>query len=188
LTAYSQSDYQAHLKLRPLSKDDFPLLVDWINAAHVAPWWDGPADINWIAKHYSSRLAENALTRVYIAEIASRPIGFIKFYRYADYPDWDKLFSIKDAVGIDYLIGEFEFIGKGLGSLMIKLTIPIIFNRYPNVDIIIAAPKRDNYASCHSLQKAGFKLIEDRLFKSDNPVHNGIKSIYGLHRDNMFAG
>lgn len=170
------------LSLRPLSKDDFHLLVNWINAPHVVPWWDGPADINWVSEHYSCRLAEDAPTRVYVAVLADKPIGFVKLYRFADYPDWDKLFSIKNAAGIDYLIGEFEFLGKGLGTQMIKLIIPIIFNRYPDVNIIIAAPKRDNRASCRSLEKATFKLIEDRLFKSDNPVHDGIKSIYGLLR------
>ncbi len=157
------------------------MLVQWINAPHVALWWDGPADIDWVTKHYTCRLAENAGTRVYIAELGEKPIGFIKFYRFADYPDWDKLFGIKNAAGIDYLIGEYELTGKGFGTQMIELATPIIFNRYPNVEVIIAGPKQDNHASCRSLEKAGFTLIENRHFQSDNPVHHGIKSIYGLY-------
>jgi len=114
-TDYSQSHTAPKLRLRPLVKDDFPLLVDWINAPHVAPWWDEPADIDLVKEKYQGRLAKYALTSVYIAELNHQPIGFIQCYRHADYPDWDKVVGIEKAAQMQALL---------------VFTVYVVFNTY----------------------------------------------------------
>ncbi len=51
------------VKIRPIVRSDFQQLVEWINAPHVARFWDGLVDINSVEEKYGSRLDDNATTR-----------------------------------------------------------------------------------------------------------------------------
>ena len=130
-------------------------------------------------------LAKYSLTHVFIAEVNNQPVGFIQCYRHADYPDWDKIVGIKKAAGIDYLIGEPEFLGKGIGSQMIHQIAQIAFDLFPDIDLILSTPQKLNLASCRALEKAGFKKLEERKLRSKDPSDAGVACIYALYRPNV---
>lgn len=170
------------LALRALTADDFELLAEWINAPHVAKFWDGKTDVQAVREKYSDRLTEQSSTRVFIATLNGQPVGMIQCYRHADYPDWDAAVKIKHAAGIDYLIGAVEYTGKGFGPAMIHLIAKYIFEKYDDIDCIVSAPQQNNYASCRALEKAGFHLKETRKLDSNCVSDSDVSSIYLLQR------
>ena len=94
------------ITIRPLTRDDFPLLHRWLNADHVQTWWHGqPATPTTIERKYGPRVDGVEPTRVFVIQTAGRPVGIIQCYRHADHPAWNRAVGIRAAAGIDYLIG-----------------------------------------------------------------------------------
>ncbi|MBS1955048.1 MAG: acetyltransferase [Cyanobacteria bacterium SZAS-4] len=166
------------ISLRPLQIDDFSTLVDWINAPHVARFWDGQTDLADVTKKYGPRVKADTKTHVFIANVNDVPIGMIQCYRHANYPDWNATVAIEKAAGIDYLIGNLEFVGQGIGPLIIQEMVKQAFKLYPDVDVVVSAPQQDNKASCRALEKAGFSLKEARKLDSDCISDAGVSCIY----------
>lgn len=173
---------QIRTALRPLEHNDFDQLVCWLNAPHVLRWWDGKIDIHGVLSKYWPRLSKDSPTRVYVIEAGVRPIGIVQCYRHSAYPDWDRAIRIQKAAGIDYLIGDVDFTGKGIGSNAIRLISKVAFDLYSEVDVVVSAPQKANFASCRALEKADFKCIDQRKLDSDSPSDAGISSIYALQR------
>jgi RimJ/RimL family protein N-acetyltransferase len=173
----------AAITVRPLSRRDFPRLHTWLNAAHVRRWWRGqPSTSAQIEAKYGPCVDATAPTQVFVIEIHHRPIGIIQSYRHADHPHWDDAIRIPAAAGIDYLIGEADSIGHGIGSATIAAFTPRVFADHPDLDVIVAAPQADNLASRRALEKAGFALVDERKLDSDDPSDAGPSAIYTLTR------
>jgi aminoglycoside 6'-N-acetyltransferase len=169
--------------VRPLTRDDFVLLHRWLNAAHVRTWWRGesttPDDIE---RKYGPRVDGLEPTRVFIIQAAGRDVGIIQCYRHADHPDWNRAVGIPAAAGIDYLVGEVDQLGRGVGSTAIASFRRHVFALYPEVDTLVAVPQADNGASRRALEKAGFALDSERRLDSDDPSDSGPSAIYTLTR------
>jgi aminoglycoside 6'-N-acetyltransferase len=171
------------IALRPLTEDDFPLLVEWINAPHVAEFWDGKTDLVDVRKKYGPRLEPDTDNHVFVVSLNNNPIGMIQCYRHSDSPAWDSTIGIEKAIGIDYLIGDLDCVGKGLGPIMIRQMAAKALEIYPDCDTIVSVPQERNRASCRALEKAGFTLVDVRKVDSDCPSDAGISSIYALYKN-----
>lgn len=167
-----------NISLRPLEIDDLPRLVDWINAPHVARFWDGLTDLAALTAKYGPRIGGDTKTHVFIANLNDVPIGMIQCYRHDDFPDWNATVGIDNAAGIDYLIGNLEFIGQGIGPHIIREMVKRAFELYTDIDTIVSAPQQDNRASCRALEKSGFTLKECRKLDSDCISDAGVSCIY----------
>lgn len=172
----------AVMSLRPLRREDFSLIVGWINQPHVARWWDGPATIESIAEKFEPRLQEDSPTRVFVIEVEERPVGFIQLYRHRDYPEWDRDVGVKAAAGIDYLIGEPDATKKGIGTQAICAVTEAAFETFPDIEIVIAVPQKENLHSWHALENAGYQRLDERKLASRCPSDAGISYIYGRRR------
>jgi RimJ/RimL family protein N-acetyltransferase len=171
------------ITIRPLARDDFSLLQRWLTTAHVQTWWRGePATPDDIAHKYGPRVDGLAPTRVFVIQTAGHPVGIIQCYRHTDHPDWNRAVGIHPAAGIDYLIGEPDQLGRGIGSTAIASFTQHVFALYPEIDTIVAAPQADNHASRRALEKAGFALHGERHLDSDDPSDTGPSAIYTLAR------
>ncbi len=171
------------ITVRSLTRDDFSLLHRWLNTPHVQTWWRGePATPETIERKYGPRVDGLDTTRVFIIQVAGHPVGIIQCYRHADRPGWDRVVGIHAAAGIDYLIGEADQLGRGVGSTAIAFFAQHVFALYPEVDTVVAAPQADNHASCRALEKAGFALHSERRLDSDDPSDSGPSAVYTLGR------
>jgi aminoglycoside 6'-N-acetyltransferase len=169
--------------LRPLAPADFPLLVQWINEPHVARWWDGTADMASVNTKYSPRLDMGSPTRVFVIQIDNFSVGMIQCYRHRDYPDWERTVGIEGGAGIDYLIGDTRFTGKGIGAQAIREIAKIAFAIYPEIKVVLSVPQKENRASWRALEKAGFDRVDERKLESDCPSDAGVSYIYAFSRD-----
>lgn len=147
------------LNFRPLAKTDFALFARWLGRPHVQKWWPEPATVEHVAKEYGACTDGDYTTRVYVVEDGSKPIGIIQCFELESYPEWAKLLSMPGAISIDYLIGEEEYIGRGLGMRMIKEFIDTVARPlYPNATGVVTSAELANLASLGALAKAGFEV------------------------------
>src|SRR5262245_3711648 len=160
------------IAFRPLERTDLPLVSRWLAEPHVVDWWGEEPEIEAVEAKYSPRIAGTVPIEVFIAMVEGRDAGLIQRYRLADFPEWDELIDVPAAAAIDYLIGEPDLTGKGLGSAMIRAFVPLIFERYPDVRTGVAAPQQDNVASWRAAEKAGFTLAWSGMLEDDEgPAH-----------------
>ena len=142
-----------------MQREDFATLAAWLAAPHVAKWWQSPATIEYVEEHYGPSVDGLDPTEHFIIEADGQPIGMVQRYLLDDYPAWANAVGIGAAAGIDYLIGEVEFTGKGLGSRVIEQFAEGVLGRYPGVTAIVAAPQQANDASWRALERAGFDRV-----------------------------
>lgn len=65
--------------------------------------------------------------------------------------------TIADAAGIDLLIGDKDFVGKGYGTMMLTQFVDkILKHTCTGVTHIVADPQVENIASIRAFEKAGF--------------------------------
>ena len=174
---------RARVTIRPLTREDFPLLQRWLAMPHVQQWWGSePMTAADVERKYGPRADGTDPTRVFAIELAGQPVGLIQCYRHADCADWDRVVGIPAAAGIDYLVGEPTECGRGVGPAAIACIAPRVFGLYPEVGAIVAIPQAANQASRRALEKAGFRLAGERRLDSDDPSDAGPSAIYALAR------
>ncbi len=146
-----------NLSFRPLQIVDFQLFADWLARPHVQRWWPEPATIEHVSKEYGDCTRGNFTTRVYVVEDGTRPIGIIQAFWLDDFPDHSHLFPMRNAVSIDYLIGEEDYVGRGVGAKMISQFIEsVVKDIYPKASGIATSAEVENHASLGTLRKCGF--------------------------------
>jgi RimJ/RimL family protein N-acetyltransferase len=92
-----------------------------------------------------------------VLEVDGRPVGYLQHFFVRDKPEDFALIGDDEAVAIDYLIGETDLSGGGLGPQMIwRYVREVVLPAYPSVPRVIACPEPENTRSVRALEKAGF--------------------------------
>jgi RimJ/RimL family protein N-acetyltransferase len=94
---------------------------------------------------------------MWVAEVNGRSVGLVQDYRIRDYPSFALLTPDPDAVGLDYLIGRPEWVGRGLGTRVVWAWMQRAARRFPDATGFFAAPHHANAASLRILAKVGFE-------------------------------
>jgi aminoglycoside 6'-N-acetyltransferase len=148
------------ISFRPLARGDFSLLQRWLAEPHIIAWWRDPSDLASIEAKYLPRIAGMEPTHVYIIERETQSIGWIQWYRWADYPEHaGRLGAPTDAAGIDLAIGEKELLGQGLGPAVIRQFLAEIVFTELGIASVVADPEVENLRSQAAFRKAGFSVV-----------------------------
>lgn len=173
--------------LRPLTVEDLPLVERWLHDPRVAEWWsDDPvaelADIE-------NELRSGGGTVYRIVQLADRPIGLVFRYRIDDYIDYVHEFAaarIKvppEAWSMDYLLGEGDVVGQGLGTAMVRAACEDLWSSVPDASCVMVPVHADNQRSWRALQHAGFARVPGVFdMEPDTEAHDGRHVIYTLRR------
>jgi aminoglycoside 6'-N-acetyltransferase len=162
----SLHDAAARLRFRPLTRPDLRLLVRWIARPHVKRWFPEPATLAAVEREYGGELRGDERIRVFIVELDGVPVAMIQCYRVEDFlddPEWSTAdWDAADCVGIDYMIGEQQLTGRGLGTALIGAFIDTVLRElHPQALGVVADPEPANAASIGALRRLGFR--EHRL-------------------------
>lgn len=151
-------DHDLRVALRAMTHGDLPAMTRWRQSPHVLRWWghEGEPTAEVIARQYGPRIDGTTPTRMWVAEVNGRSVGFVQDYRIGDYPDYALLGPDPDAVGVDYAIGEVEWTGRGLGGRILWAWMQRSLRRFPATTTYVAAPDHRNAASLRMLDKLGF--------------------------------
>lgn len=147
-----------NLSFRQATPDDIPRLAQWLSKPHVKRRWPGDSSPEGVAKKYGPALQGASPTTLFIVAAGAVAIGMVQSYLVDDYPDHAASVGLPGAVGIDLLIGEEAYVGKGYGSALLRLLVQtIVPARYPAATQAVADPAVDNLASIRAFEKAGFQ-------------------------------
>jgi aminoglycoside 6'-N-acetyltransferase len=174
------------LSFRPLRRDDFDLLGDWLSRPHVSQWWRDPYDPASLEARYGAAIGGRDPTEVFIIELGGAPIGLIQRYDTDDNPEWQRTLGAAGvwdrSIGIDYLIGVEDLIGKGIGPAAIDRFVVDTWLRYVDVSVITVAIQQANTRSWRAIEKGGFVRVWSGLLASEDPSDHGPSHIYQRHR------
>ena len=147
----------------PLKEDDFKTLFGWLQESHVKKWWKDKefASQNSIKEKYSPYLDNKNGVWAFIVLIDGKKIGFIQYYLATP--------GKNDGAGIDFYIGEKEYLKKGISDRIINEFLDqIVFKLFK---FCIADPDIANTAGIRTLEKAGFLVhsqVEDFIIMIKN--------------------
>ncbi len=138
------------LVLRKFCDNDISLFEKWLAEDYIAKWYNPAFEwLDEIAQQY-------CWIQRFIAECHSKPIGFCQYYEYKKgKEDWHGEIDITKAYSIDYLIGERNYLNKGLGKELVLAVVSKVIS-LTDADKIIVKPDEDNTVSCRTLLSAGF--------------------------------
>ena len=142
------------------TENDLLFVQKWIKANdRVKKWYyhDKVPTINTLRK----KIIERQKVKDFYANIVffnDIPVGYLQSYDVNGWGNWTKRVKIyENTVGLDYFIGENEYLNKGYGPKIIKQYIDEVVKKQ-KYDYATATPDPDNYASCRCLEKCGFKF------------------------------
>lgn len=149
-------DEEHTFALRPMTEGDLGTLERWVNAPHVAKWWDENRTLEQLVAYYGPGLRGEEAVRYWIWEVNGRSVGFCQDYRISDHPDYALLCGRPDAIGFDYVIGEVAYVGRGLGTSLLWVFLrDIVVPAYDGATELFAAPDHRNAGSLRVLAKLG---------------------------------
>lgn len=142
----------AALRLREFSDADIGLLDRWLDAPHVRPWFTDKAA--WMSEFRGRR--DLPWLHHFIVELDGRAIGLVQYYTYADGGEtWYDGADMDGVYGVDYLLGEAELLGQGLGKAMLGLLTDTV-RAVSGARIILADADPKNLTSRRTLLACGF--------------------------------
>jgi len=156
-----------HLSIREMeeTEDDLRQHLLWMTDPDTMKYWDGMTvhyTYEDILQMYRESLEEGVTP--YFVELDGRPIGYIQTCVIPDAAgydcpaaDWEKFFRPGEVLcGIDMFIGEVSCRDRGLGTEMLRLMIPALFEKY-GADAMIIDPKAHNARAIACYRKCGFR-------------------------------
>lgn len=151
-------DHDQVVTIRAMTHGDLPDVARWRAQPHVQRWWqaDGPATLEAVTAKYGSDIDGMTPTRMWVIEANGRSVGLIQDYRVGDYPDYALLAPDPDAIGCDYIVGEPEWTGRGIGTRALWAWMVRTRHRLPGAATYFAAPDHRNAGSLRVLDKLGF--------------------------------
>lgn len=169
-----------------MCRADFPLLGEWLAAAHVEPWWLEPHDPASIEDRYGSSVDGTDATEVFVVRRDDEPIGLVQRYLVDDNPSWKEALAVAGApepgVGMDFLIGDEALLGHGIGPTIIGRFLEDTWLRYPAAVAVIVNVDQRNRRSWRALEKCGFWRMWSGTLDSDDPSDAGPCYVYVLMR------
>ncbi len=175
------------IAFEPLQRRNFSLLAGWLAEPLVARWWNHETSLEAIERDFGPSVDGHDATKVFVALVGDRPFGLIQRYPIDAYPEYvEELSSVcavpPGALSVDYMIGEPEMRGRGLGTTMIALFADQSWRLCPHADDVIVPVSAGNRGSWRALEHAGFRRIAEGHLKPDNPCDSRDHYIYRLQR------
>jgi aminoglycoside 6'-N-acetyltransferase len=172
---------------RRVTRADFVLIAQWLAEPHVHRWWNHDWTPAAIERDFGGSVDGTEPSRDYLVLLDGRPIGLIQYSRYEDYPEYlEELRPFVEmpsgAVSIDYLIGDPNMSGHGVGRTMIAAFAEHVWRDNPMARAIVVPVSLGNVASWKALLGAGFRLAGRGELKPDNPIDGPRHEILQLDR------
>lgn len=150
-----------YLSVRNFELNDLELFERWLEKRHVRDFFGDPQI--WIKEISSNLSRESEWITYFVVEIDGAPIGFFQYYDTSKAPDGVWSDTPNRTAGIDYMIGEEQYLGKGVGVEIIRRIVLMIkelgWYRY-----LIADPDPGNISSIEVLKRNGFTLQNNGLY------------------------
>ena len=172
---------------RRLTRDDFAALGAWLAAPHVREWWNHDPSPAALEDDFGEAIDGAEPAEDWIVELDGRPIGLVQYSRFADYPDYvaemAPIYPVGGGVAsIDYLVGEVDAVGRGVGTVMIVAFVAFVWSHDPTTMSLVVPVNSANERSWRALLGAGFRLVARGEMDPDNPIHDRMHEVLRIDR------
>jgi aminoglycoside 6'-N-acetyltransferase len=180
-------DGESGLTWRRLTAADLPLLSTWLQQPRVARWWNHETTPEALERDFGPSVRGEEPGEDLVVLLDGRPIGLVQRSAVADYPedlaDFGTVVEVPEGtVALDYLIGEPELLGRGLGPRMIAALVEDTWRTRPSVPAVLVAVVAANRASWRALEKAGLRRVGEGPMEPDNPIDDPLHYVYRVDR------
>src|SRR5918997_3049805 len=175
------------IAFEPLQRSHFGLVARWLAEPLVARWWNHETSAAAIERDFGPSVDGHDATEVFVAAVADGPFGLIQRYPIDAYAEYvEELSTVctvpAGALSVDYLIGEPDLRGRGLGATLIAAFVDQSWPLYPHADDVIVPVSAGNRASWRALERAGFRRVAEGDLRPDNPRDPPKHYVYRLPR------
>lgn len=170
------------IEFRRFTHADLPLVHRWLNAEHVARWFDVDGvfypSYERVAEKYGRYAGGEAPVDPYVIVCDGAPIGYIQTYLVDDYPDYARAVGVgPGAAGVDMLVGERGYAYRGLGSRALRLFLERIVFARAEAERCIIGPDPGNAAAIRAYEKAGFRYLRRADIPGGHPPREYVMMI-----------
>lgn len=165
-----------YFTFRRLAFKDVPTILGWLNKPHIQEFWDNSEEHHNDIGHF----AEGRKTPAsYHDGIYSYWLGAVdqdlfcmimtSEMKYDSCPKVHQanLVPDKKTYGLDFCIGNVDYLGQGLGAPALKGFMQYFKeNIDPNVYSFFIDPNQNNPCAKHVYEKAGFKIVGEFVAES----------------------
>jgi len=146
--------------LRPMTEDDWDILLKWNSDPEVLYYSEGDDVQSYNLEEIQGIYRGTSQTAFcFIVEIKGVPVGE-SWLQQMNYPRILQKYPGRDCRRIDLMIGEKTLWGKGLGSEIIRLLVGFAFEQ-EKADLIFGCEIADyNSRSLKAFQKVGFRIVD----------------------------
>ncbi len=163
------------IDFRPMARADLPLLQRWLREPLVARWWHHDTSDAAVERDFGPALDGTDPTALRVVQLDGRDVGLVQRYRLDAYPEYvAELAPLLDvppgALSIDYLLGEPDVRGRGVGAAVVAAAAEEAWRAHPDAPCLVVPVALGNEASWRALRRAGFRLAATGPMVPDNPV------------------
>ncbi|MBK4214836.1 GNAT family N-acetyltransferase [Paracoccus caeni] len=145
---------------RPVTRDDLPMLAEWLRQPEVAAWWGGPdRQISLVTEDLDSPAMEQVL-----ALRDGVPLGYAQYYPAHHWPAPQFAHLPADTIAIDVFGGPQ---GWGHGGQWLRALGDLLLLDTP---ILAIDPDPENTRAIRAYEKAGFTGDEIRTDSEGHPA------------------
>jgi AacA4 family aminoglycoside N(6')-acetyltransferase len=171
--------------LRLMTESDLVMLHEWLNRPHIVEWWGGEEErpsLSEVLEHYRPRVLGEEPVSMYIAMLASEPIGFAQSYTALGCGDgWWEEETDPGVRGIDQSLANPAQLNQGLGTRLVRALVERLFAD-PAVTKIQTDPAPANLRAIRCYEKAGF--VKERIISTpDGPAVYMVRTRQAFERD-----
>lgn len=136
---------------RPVAPADLPLLRRWLHTPEVVRWWGEPDEQMALLEEDLHDVRMTMRLVLY----KGRPFAYTQDYAVHDWPQPHFAALPVGSRAIDAFIGEHRMIGRGHGSLFLRLLAERL--RLDGAPVVAIDPDVRNLRACRAYRQAGFR-------------------------------
>lgn len=157
LTIERAKNPEFRFHFQPVDKAHRPLVHAWLKQPHVAKWFYGQGLQNTL-NHLDDFLNGSSSGQYWLGLDQKRPFALLITSSVEKPHDELTKWCTKDgeAMTLDLLIGETDYLNKGYSSLLIQ---DFLLSQFPNVTEILIDPETTNSHAIHIYKKVGFTIL-----------------------------
>jgi AacA4 family aminoglycoside N(6')-acetyltransferase len=154
-------DAAVSVVLRLMTEHDLPMLHEWLNRPHIVEWWGGERPtLEEVRMHYLPGVLSQERVTPYIGMIGNEPFAYAQSYVALGAGDgWWEDETDPGVRGIDQSIADPQLIGKGLGTILVRSLVDLLFSD-PQVTKVQTDPAPNNHRAIRCYEKAGFRRVK----------------------------
>ncbi|MET8468863.1 GNAT family N-acetyltransferase [Streptomyces sp. NPDC006422] len=172
---------------RRVEGKDFPLLRTWLQQPHVKRWWNHETGEEAVARDFGPAARGEEPSEDFLVFLGGEPVGLVQRSRLRDYLAYeDELAAVvpvpDGATTLDYLIGDPDRTGQGIGTAMLRSMVARTWADHPDAPCVLVPVVAANRRSWRTLERAGLRRVAVGELEPDNPVDDRTHYVYRVDR------